>query len=64
MGVGVAMMRVTKVRMYMLVRGFGGIAGCCRSVSLLMHPEIILRVQKKLRSTGSGLITQFDTSSP
>jgi hypothetical protein len=61
---GMAMMCAAKMLACVLVCGFGRIAGCWRSVNLLMHPEIILRVQKKLRSPSSGLITQFDTSSP
>jgi hypothetical protein len=43
MGMRMAMMRVAQVRvslMCVLVCGLGRIAGCCQSVSLLLHPEI------------------------
>jgi hypothetical protein len=58
----VPMMDVAQMRV--LVCGFRRIAGCCRSVSLLLHPETFYAFKHGYAATTGGLITQFDTSEP
>jgi hypothetical protein len=53
---GMAMMRVANMPVCMLVWGFGRIAGCRRSVSLLLHPEIFYAFETRCAASVATLL--------